>query len=425
MLPPPPPRNHQSYSDSETTKQPPRQEQCDCEPQQQPVVVYLENIDDDDDDDANVSPATDGDCRLTSLSAWQEYLQCTAEPMIQSVKIENCYVDPDIVQCLIQSVSTSLTEIVVSSCDTEYEDEDVPPFSESLGNLVRNATFLHTLRVSNCYFVEQEPFIDAVVEVLLRRKSPLRCFAFDLTDFDYDSQDILRTLMSAVVRNNGLERLEIRGIDFEKDFRCVTQVSKLIPSLKVKHLTLMFKIWPSFYYEYLCSDADDKADDPHWPIITEMMIRLNEVCGALKDNYLFQTVVSNWGQHSEFITEHYSDANGVGGALEDNYKYWVQTIVSNWGEPYSYSDMKLRSDAWLERNRKLARWTQDPTLVPRPLWPEAMALALKAGRQSLYLSLLALSKADIGFLQLGSRRLRKRKRPQTASSPQQSKKHCK
>jgi len=58
----------------------------------------------------------------------------------------------------------------------------------------------------------------------------------------------------------------------------------------------------------------------------------------------------------------------------------------------------------LNRNRKLAEWTENPKLVPRDLWPDAIKLALEAGRESLYLSLIAMSGDGIGLQREGVRK---------------------
>jgi len=75
----------------------------------------------------------------------------------------------------------------------------------------------------------------------------------------------------------------------------------------------------------------------------------------------------------------------------------------NWLNEANQSRLEL----YLYRNRKLAQWIENPKLVPRDLWQYAIMLALEAGINSLYQSLLALSGHDIGLRQQG----RKRKRP--------------
>jgi len=61
---------------------------------------------------------------------------------------------------------------------------------------------------------------------------------------------------------------------------------------------------------------------------------------------------------------------------------------------------------YAERNDLFAKWVENPTSVPRHLWPEALKLALEAGNTPLWLSLQSVA-PEIGALQ----RKRKRKRP--------------
>lgn len=48
---------------------------------------------------------------------------------------------------------------------------------------------------------------------------------------------------------------------------------------------------------------------------------------------------------------------------------------------------KGKVESWLKRNRRLAVWVADPSLLPKTLWPEALMLAGQAGHDVLYRSL--------------------------------------
>lgn len=80
------------------------------------------------------------------------------------------------------------------------------------------------------------------------------------------------------------------------------------------------------------------------------------------------------------------------------------TSAENWFNEANQS----RLDFYLHRNKKLAEWTENPALVPSDLWPFAISLALKAGINSLFESLIALSGEGVGLRRKG----RKRKRPE-------------
>lgn len=45
---------------------------------------------------------------------------------------------------------------------------------------------------------------------------------------------------------------------------------------------------------------------------------------------------------------------------------------------------------YLDRNKRLAGWIENPASVPRHLWPEALKLAMVAGKNALFQSLLAI-----------------------------------
>ena len=67
-----------------------------------------------------------------------------------------------------------------------------------------------------------------------------------------------------------------------------------------------------------------------------------------------------------------------------------------------------RLNSYLLRNKKLAAWVENPLRLPSRLWPEAIALARDAGRDTLYCSWQALGVQGDGLKHKG----RKRKLPQ-------------
>jgi len=69
---------------------------------------------------------------------------------------------------------------------------------------------------------------------------------------------------------------------------------------------------------------------------------------------------------------------------------------------------QARLEFFLDRNRKLKQWMANPKLVPCELWSYAILLALEAGANALYQSLLSLSGQGVGLKKQG----RKRKLPQ-------------
>jgi len=82
------------------------------------------------------------------------------------------------------------------------------------------------------------------------------------------------------------------------------------------------------------------------------------------------------------------------GALKRNYNF--QSVkCDDYGNNWLTEQNRSRLEFYLHRNKQLAQWVENPKLVPRALWPDAMEMALKAGKSSLYKSLLALSGHDL------------------------------
>jgi len=107
---------------------------------------------------------------------------------------------------------------------------------------------------------------------------------------------------------------------------------------------------------------------------------LPQLLDALKQNFkLFSVKVRDYDDNV-FLNENASEA------VTDNRQFW----------------------RYLRRNKLLADWIQNPELVPKHLWPEALAIASQAGEEMLWQSLLKVGP------EVADRRLktRKRKRPQ-------------
>lgn len=107
------------------------------------------------------------------------------------------------------------------------------------------------------------------------------------------------------------------------------------------------------------------------------------------------------------------DVDGVGKqallqVLKRNYSIRSLKCRNADGDDVFSGNDKERLRFYPDRNARLEEWTKHPTLVPRPLWPQALHLAREAGRDSLYVGLRAVMESDIVLSQQGKR---KRNRP--------------
>jgi len=254
------------------------------------------------------------------------------------------------------SRNTSVDELAFDGCyirDEEEEDEGNEAgheYAQKFADLLRSKPELASLSLCRGDFLGFRLIGDAVTEMLTQRASSLRCLEFSVSAnialFNMNLQDF----MNAVVSSTQLERLLVRGIatrwvDILRTFE------DSIPLLKVKELTVFF--------HGRSHDAEGR------------------LLAALKRNYTVQNVI---------------------------FKEAVANSNANW---FSEAN-QARLESYVDRNRKLAQWVENPKMVPRELWSYAMTLALKAGVNPLFQSLLALSGQGIGLRQRG----RKRKRPQ-------------
>jgi hypothetical protein len=177
--------------------------------------------------------------------------------------------------------------------------------------------------------------------LLSRSGTPLRSLTLDLSAF-FDSEKLpnpngmekrahaLSDILTAISKCAELESLSLSCSEPYRGDYIRSLIIDSVPSLTVKNFTLDFK-----------SDLVERDDLLH----------------ALKKNLNFQT------------------AN-----LE-------KAATMNW--------MRSKSpqiDRYLERNRNMVEWREDPGVLPRALWPYALTLSSNAGTSSLYKSLLQLAK---------------------------------
>lgn len=65
-----------------------------------------------------------------------------------------------------------------------------------------------------------------------------------------------------------------------------------------------------------------------------------------------------------------------------------------------FEDLFAEEDKQLrERNQRVVEWVENPATIRRDVWPEALKLAERAGPDTLFKNLIALSRSGIGLKQ--------------------------
>lgn len=212
---------------------------------------------------------------------------------------------------------------------------------QQLVNLVTRKLNLSTLHLKNTDFFAFRQFTDSLAEVLVRPGSPLNCLHIDNPSFSRDIPiAVFRPLLTAMSRSTRLVRFSVGNIDWH-EVGYVQALIEAIPLFKVEELTLTF---------------DGRPRE---------------------------------GQEESLLE-----------ALQRNYKIQrVRCKTSGGGRSCFTETSQSRLDFYLYRNKKLAQWVSNPKLVPCDLYSYAIRLAMKAGINSLYQSLLALSGQGIGLQQ--------------------------
>jgi len=300
----------------------------------------------------------------TTAVAFQQYLESTSAT-IQCLELLNIgfdFLTGSVLRGLRRN--TSVTDLAFELCYIEQEatanDDGNKEIARQLANAVGSKPGLTTLRFSSSNFWLYQEFVDAFEEILMRRVNALRCLDMDI-HIDYLSFPVgaLRAVMVAISRSTGLERLLLQQIDRDED-GVVPALVEGIPLLKIDELVLWFTSNSHHEEEEEEDNAQNKQEE--------------EFLDAFKSNYCLQSVQCK------------QDFNG---------------------QPWFSEANQARLEYYLDRNRKLAQWIANPKMVPRELWSYAIMLAMKAGANSLFQSLIALSEHGVGL-----KKGRKRKRPQ-------------
>jgi len=223
-------------------------------------------------------------------------------------------------------------------------------------NMLTRKTNLRSLAITDfSEFVDcTDACVGAIISCMTRPHTSLRKLELDFGIFGNFVQPPIAfvRLLHAISRSK-LEHLRIRVVHARQDFELLLSA---LPNFKLKELELVI----------IYNGPNMKQD----------------LLEALKNNYSLRSV--------------------KGGTA--NFTFNTDDEI----EELFNDDDKRRLAFFAERNARLDAWTENPSLVPRDLWPYALDLAVKAGRESLFCSL----RSALGFDALQAKQgKRTRKRP--------------
>lgn len=319
------------------------------------------------------------------VEAWSHFLQSDLSS-VQCFELHCCYMQnmpPRIIRPLLEGLrcSKSVSDVRFFSCWILNHDIRMPPtateeLASSFADLLLTKTNLATLRIQLCDFFLYRSISQAIINLLIRRDSPLR--RMDLNhrlqpDIFYHTiaeanaylpdgrlrahrcwslslGNSFQELLDAIKRSSQLETFNVGCLRNE------THVAALIaalPEIRVKAVSLGFQ----------------RVD----------MMRDEKLLRAFRDNY---TIVE---AHC-----------------------WLEPMNRNTAAVALFgTNAQSLLEFYLLRNQKLADWAENPKVVPRELWPKALHMAKKAGLSILHATLMSLMEHTNGRLQQKSR---KRKR---------------
>ena len=223
-----------------------------------------------------------------------------------------------------------------------------------LKNLLQSKENLRSLSIINCFFGISQQIQEMLVECLQRESSPLRCLELDVNSTSetyFLRRDSFNTFLHAVTKSK-LERFLVGVISSQQELESLTNI---IPAMKVKDFEVT-----------VVSSLNNRTTK-------------DALLEAVQNNFCLRTVTGKV-QSGNSIGHDRADLFGEGD--------------------------KQRLEFFAERNQLVVEWVENPATVHRDVWPEAMKLAERAGPDTLFQSLRALSGSGIGLAQ--GKRKRKR-----------------
>jgi len=206
--------------------------------------------------------------------------------------------------------------------------------------------------------------LDSIATALTRPDSPLRCFEYvrDFSQLPIGNDRFLALLRAAA--DSKLNRFKLGCLASPQQLQSLTAI---FPSLRIQEFDIL-----------ACR-----------PLAEENVVQ--DILGAVKKNFTLRSVK---GRYLNVRSN------------PNPFSFWIE-VPSH--EMFARPADQQRLAFYLHRNERMDQWVGNQTTLDRKLWPEALALARKAGRDTLFQSLLSVLGSDYVDLRASGRK-RKRTR---------------
>ena len=208
-------------------------------------------------------------------------------------------------------------------------------------SILQRKANLRSLSMTNCYYPNPLRIQKMLVAFFVREDSPLRCF-----ELEYDLDSFFRnggvdSFLAAVAKSK-LESFSIGRISSQQQ---LVSLTNNIPAMKLKDLEVAV-------HSTLNSPNTKEA-----------------LLEAVRNNFCLRSVV---------------------GKVRDG------PFDVDRADLFAEED-EQRLEFYFDRNQRVVEWVENPATVHRDVWPEALKLAERAGPDTLFQSMRALSGDGIGL----------------------------
>jgi len=286
---------------------------------------------------SSMGPSNHRNTEPVEALAIQRLLEATTS--IRCFELTECRLDnggfPIICQGLLNSRAVS--DIKFDRCSFVSEQ-----MANEFNSILQRKANLRSLSMTSCYDPSPPRIQTMLAAFFLRGDSPLRCFKLEGSLDLFLRNGCVDSFLAAIAKSK-LESFSIGRISSQQQLGSLTNN---IPEMKLKDFEVVVRT------------------NLNSPTTKEALLE------AVRNNFCLRSVV---GKVRDFHLDH-----------------------SHHQDLFDEGD-KQRLEFYFDRNQQVVKWVKNPATVRRVVWPEALKLAERAGPNTLFQNMRALSGVGIGL----------------------------
>ena len=260
-------------------------------------------------------------------------------------------------------------------------------------SMLQRKANLRSLSMVNCIY--RSRIQEMLKAFFLREDSPVRYFKLEAGLDDFFINGSVQSFLAAVAESK-LESFSFGRISSQQQLE---SLANIIPAMKVKELEVSVRPDLNSFNTFFRAVAKSKLERFLIGNVSsqEQLESLMNNIPAMTLTDLEVAVRPNLNSRItrqallEAVGNNFCLRSVMGTVRELDY------VHGSWPDLFADAEDKQRLEFYMDRNQRLEEWVKNPAPVREDVWPEALQLADRAGPNTLYQSMLALSEFGIGL----------------------------